>query len=98
MAAALGGLEGLEDEFRFRLEGGGHFHSMEHRVFYLEQPLTEDQLIGLVASRSYIAILPNEEKEELFDEIRAFARSHPDLQRETFTMPYKTHAYLAVAR
>lgn len=98
MAVTLGGLEGMGAEFVGKLEGGGLFRSTEHRVFGHEQTLTESDLVGLVASRSYIGILPETEREEVLRQVAMLAREHPDLRgSETFVMPYKTHAFLSFA-
>lgn len=95
MAATLGGAEGMPEEFKTKLEGRGLFTGMEHATFAFEQELIEDDLVALVESRSYIAILPTDEKEGLLAEVRDLCRSHPDLQRETFSLPYTTHAFRA---
>lgn len=97
IAATLGGAEGMPAEFKAKLEGGGLFRSIEHEVFDFDQELTEETLIGLVASRSYIAILPEEERVALLAEVRTLCRTHPELRgRAVFSMPYKTHAFRAV--
>ncbi|MQA99751.1 MAG: methyltransferase domain-containing protein [Actinobacteria bacterium] len=98
MAATLGGAEGMEAEFVVKLEGSGLFDSTEHRVFDFEQELTEEQLMGLMRSRSYISILPDGERDELLAEVQALCSEHPQLRdRESFLMPYKTHAFRATA-
>jgi SAM-dependent methyltransferase len=97
MAATLGGADGMPDDFRAKLEGGGLFGSMEHKVFDLEQELDEEGLVALVATRSYIAILPTEEKDRLMADVRVLCRDHPALQGESFAMPYKTHVFKAIA-
>lgn len=94
MAATLGGVEGMPAEFAAKLQGGRLFGSMEHEVFDFEQELTEETLIGLVSSRSYIAILPEEERASLLADVRQLCREHPDLaQSERFAMLYVTHAF-----
>lgn len=98
MAATLGGAEGMEAEYVAKLEDGDLFHSTEHRVFNLEQQLTEERLVGLVRSRSYIAILPEVERDQLLAEVRGLCREHPQLRnQQSFAMPYKTHAFRAKA-
>lgn len=98
MAVTLGGAEGMEAEFTARLERDGLFHRTEHRVFDFSQELTEDGLVQLVRSRSYIAILPAPEREQLMQEVRGLCREHPELQqKKRFHMPYKTHAFRSVA-
>lgn len=95
MAASLGGAEGMPEGFTTKLEGGGLFMGMEHATFAFEQELTGDGLVALVESRSYIAILPTNEKQDLLAEVRDLCRTHPDLQGQTFSMPYATHAFRA---
>ncbi len=47
----------------------------------------------MVASRSYVIDLPDDERARLLDEVRHLARNHPDLAgRETFEVPYLTVA------
>jgi ubiquinone/menaquinone biosynthesis C-methylase UbiE len=93
MGATLGGAEGMPAEFKAKLEGGGHFTDMEHATFAYEQELSEEQLVALVESRSYIAILPPDEKNEVLMRVRDLCRTHPELGGETFSMPYTTHAF-----
>ncbi len=94
MAVKLGGAEGMEAEFVSTLERGGLFRATEHRIFDHEQVLRPEELVGLVRSRSYIAILPDAERKRLLGAIRELCREHPDLRgKDTFLMPYKTHAF-----
>lgn len=98
MAVTLGGAAGIEQEFTRRLEGTGHFKSTEYRTFDYQQELCEDKLVGLVRSRSYVAILPDGQREELLADVRRLCREHPQLKgRETFSMTYKTHVFRAQA-
>lgn len=92
-AATLGGAEGMPEEFKTKLEGEGLFTGLEHATFAFEQELNEDDLVALVESRSYIAILPADEKQDLLAEVRDLCRIHPDLRGERFAMPYTTHAF-----
>lgn len=84
-------------EFRAKLEGSGHFRDMEHATSPFEQELNEESLVALVESRSYIAILPDDEKQTVLAEVRDLCRTHPDLQGESFSMPYTTHTFRAFA-
>lgn len=60
------------------------------RFRYL-QPLTEDLLVERVLSQSWIAAMPDDEREALLDEVRTLARTHPDLAgRDHFDLPYDT--------
>lgn len=98
MAVTLGGADGMEAEFVARLEGGGLFESTEHRVFNLEQELTAERLVGLVRSRSYVAILPEKEQNRLLTEVQRLCTEHPALRDQvSFMMPYKTHVFRSTA-
>jgi hypothetical protein len=80
------------------LERDGLFRDTQYRIFDFEQELTADKLVGLVRSRSYIAILPESEREPLLEEVRFLCRTHPDLAgRETFSMPYQTHVFRSIS-
>jgi SAM-dependent methyltransferase len=80
------------------LTHNGLFKEVEHRVFDHEQPLNEELLVGNVRSRSYIALLPNGQRHDLLDQVRRLCHEHPQLAgRDTFTLPYKTRVFRAVA-
>lgn len=94
MSATLGGEDDLEVQFHSWLTHGGLFDSVEHQVFVLEQELDVEGLVGLVATRSYVAILPDEEREGLETAVRTLCRTHPDLKdKDRFVLPYRTHAF-----
>jgi SAM-dependent methyltransferase len=98
MSVTLGGVDGMEEHFVAKLEGQGFFTATQHRIFDFEQLLTEDALVGLVKSRSYVAILSQGERERLLMQVRSLCRDHPDLhERDTFVMPYRTYVYRAIA-
>jgi SAM-dependent methyltransferase len=80
------------------LKIGGSFESCDARTFPFAQELTEEGLVGLVRSRSYVAILPDDERDELLERVRHLVREHPDLRgRERFQLPYQTRVFRAVA-
>ncbi|MEY9848929.1 SAM-dependent methyltransferase [Streptacidiphilus sp. BW17] len=61
--------------------------------------LTGDQLVDLVASRSYVITLPDADRETLLAEVRALTRRHPALAGRTrVQLPYVTECYRARAR
>lgn len=98
MVITPGGAEGMKDDFISKLEENGMFSSTEHRVFHHEQTLTPHDLVGLVCSRSYIAILPDVEQKRIINGVIELCRDHPDLRaREAFVMPYKTLAFRSFA-
>lgn len=94
--AALGESDAFAGQVRVKLRDSGLFSSIEQRVFPFAQDLTESLLVGLVRSRSYVAILPDEERHEVLSAVAQLCRDHPDLAgRERFTLPYKTLAVRA---
>jgi ubiquinone/menaquinone biosynthesis C-methylase UbiE len=94
----LKGKEESTKRFISTLSSDGLFEAVEHKVFDHEQHLTEETLVGNVRSRSYIALLPDAARDGVLDEVRRLCREHPQLVgRESFTMPYKTRVFRAVA-
>ncbi|MDP9067989.1 MAG: methyltransferase domain-containing protein [Actinomycetota bacterium] len=92
MGVTLGGADGMEEEFTATLERRGSFRSTQWRIFDHVQELTPEDLVGLVRTRSYIAILPPEEREQLLEGVRELCRTHVDLRgKRSFVLPYKTH-------
>jgi len=70
---------------------------VEHRTFRWTHRLNLEQLLDLVASRSYVILLSPGERAALLDEIRHLAATHPDLAgRDTFDLPYVTECARAV--
>ena len=98
ISAALGGLEESTEKLLSDLTVDGLFTAAEHKIFAHEQELTEDLLVSLIRSRSYITLLPEEKREQVLTRVRTLCREHPQLQgREMFTMPYRTRVFRAVA-
>ena len=70
---------------------------VEHRVFRWTHRLGLDRLLDLVASRSYVILLPDGERAALLDEVRHLAATHPDLAgRDVYELPYVTECARAV--
>jgi len=64
--------------------------TMEHA-----EPMTVERLVDRVDSTSFIAALPEDERNKVDDQVRALAAEHPDLKgRETFEFPYVTEVYV----
>lgn len=96
MLATIGGQDEFEREISSRLSEKGLFGSVEHEVFRHDQRIDVEGLVGLVRSRSYVAILPDPEKEELAARVRRLCSEHPALvDRPTFDMPYRTRVFRA---
>ncbi len=67
------------------------FSAPERATFPHTQLLDAELLADLVASRSYVIALSDDEREQLLDEVRYLAYKHPDLSgQDQFEMPYLT--------
>ncbi|WP_067499800.1 class I SAM-dependent methyltransferase [Actinoplanes sp. TFC3] len=67
------------------------FGPVERRDFPWTHRLTADQLLDMVASRSYIILLSDTDRAAVLDEVRTLTRTHPDLAgRPEFELPYIT--------
>ncbi len=73
------------------------FEPAEHTTFSFWQDVTRDTLVDIVASRSYIASLPDAEREARLDAVRAlydeYGRGHDGMQ-----LPYTTECFRAKVR
>jgi SAM-dependent methyltransferase len=72
------------------------FGPLEHvRIAWVHR-LTRQQVVDLVASRSYVITLAPTAREELLQEVRHLLLHHPDLTgRPDVLLPYLTHCYRA---
>jgi SAM-dependent methyltransferase len=78
---------------------GPPFGQIEYFVTEWSYPMTPAGLIDLFASRSYVIIAPEEERERILGGIQRLLDHHPDLAgRDTFEMPYVTYASRAHLR
>lgn len=79
-----------------RFEGDAPFAAMaglgapEHERFAHEQPLDADLLVDLVASRSVLITMPEDERVEVLQQVRAAA------PEGSFLLPYLTDAWRSV--
>ena len=81
--------------WRAPLEGGGVFAAVGAREFVHAQMLTPDSLVERVASVSFIAVLPDDERARVLDSVRDLATTHPDLRgRDEFSHPYLTEVFV----
>ncbi|WP_042428777.1 class I SAM-dependent methyltransferase [Streptacidiphilus anmyonensis] len=88
-ATAGEGVNGLDDHPDL-------FHPVERFDVEWSQTLTGDQLVDLVASRSYVITMAATEREALLTEVRALLDRHPALAgRERVELPYRTNCYRA---
>ncbi len=95
MSATMGPAGGFEVEVDSTLEMIGA-EELEERIFPFEQHLSPQGLQALVASRSYVKILPDQERADLLSEVGELCRKHPQLEgRPTFPLPYRTVVFRA---
>lgn len=96
--AEMGGLFGAEDlvshmDGRPPFTGNPAFEDPTHDEFENAHSLDADLLVDLVATRSFLVTLPEEERLEVLAKVREVA---PD--DEPFELPYVTDAWRAVRR
>jgi len=98
IGATLGRHSEFLDNVISQLTHQGSFRDVEVMTFPYEQRLTEESLVGLVRSRSYIALLPEDERERVIERVRSLRREHRELRgRKTFSLLYRTVVFKAQA-
>ena len=71
---------------------GEPFGPPERTEIRWTRTMTRTEVIDMVASRSYVIILPDAERRRLLYDVDEFLRNHPDLRgTDEITMPYVTH-------
>jgi SAM-dependent methyltransferase len=76
---------------------GPPFGPLERHELAWRSELRPEQVVDLVASRSYVLSAEPPERERLLDAVRRLLREHPDTRgRDTVTLPYRTLCYRAV--
>jgi SAM-dependent methyltransferase len=79
------------DLAREEAEGHPHFSGIERREFPNPLPYTPELLGTWARSTSRIAVLPEDEREQVIASIMELTRTHPGLRgRETFELPLVT--------
>ncbi len=82
----------VEPEYSF----GPPFGPTERLAVPWTRPMNGEGLVELLASRSYVIVAPEEERQALFAAVRDLVATHPDLAgRESFEMPYITRCFRA---
>jgi SAM-dependent methyltransferase len=94
MGATLGDPDDFQIDVASLLTGGGAFESVEVQVFPYVQRLSEEGLIGLVRSRSYVAILSDDDRDQLLEDVRQLFKETAEGQEE-ITLPYRTVTFRA---
>lgn len=86
----MGRLGSMEDNSR-NPPVGPPFGAIERQDFHWSNPITAEKLVDLVASRSYVIVLPDEARARVLDEVRAIAGREPGFrQGGSMAMPYVT--------
>ena len=81
------------------LAADGGYEPLRITRFRYAHAMTADTLVERVASQSWIAAMPDAERNAMFERVRELARSHPDLAgRASFEMPYDTEVSLTRTR
>jgi SAM-dependent methyltransferase len=76
---------------------GPRFGPVTREIFRHDTWLTPDDLVGLVATRSYYLTATRRRRDELERRVRHLCATHGDLAgRDRFPLPYLTDAYRAV--
>jgi SAM-dependent methyltransferase len=58
------------------------------------QRLTPEEVVGGIATRSYVAVMDEERRAAFLDGVRELLATHPDTrERELLQLPYRTTAY-----
>ena len=70
------------------------FTHLNERAFPFAQNMDVDMLVDRVASISFVALLPDEEKQDLFERVKALVADHATF----FDMPYVTDIYWCTRR
>ncbi|MGY1837261.1 class I SAM-dependent methyltransferase [Blastococcus sp. SYSU DS0510] len=81
---------------RFAAELGADVEVVESAVV---QRVTPEDVVGGVATRSYVAVMDDARREEFLFAVRALLAGHPDTRGRTeLELPYRTHAYRLTPR
>ncbi len=87
------------EEWRDAFDGATGFSPLELARFPNPQEVDEDQVVDRVASTSFIAILPDDERRRVLDRVRDLIRTHPETRgRERFTFSHETRVYTSRKR
>ncbi|GGF37619.1 class I SAM-dependent methyltransferase [Subtercola lobariae] len=75
---------------------GDALETVEHGQFFWDNPMSRDQLLAMITSRSYIIALEPEARAELLVRVWRLLDEHPQLAgHDTYVMPYQTRVTLA---
>lgn len=99
--AELGNLLGEEDMHsgpaNVMLPPGVPFEQRENAEFSFSQQLEREDLVGLVASRSQVQVMPDEGRDELLAQVQMLSDTHGDLAGKAIVdVPYVTCCWRAI--
>jgi len=70
------------------------FSPMDVAQFFHAQMLTPEDLVRRMASVSHVAVLPEQERAVVLDEVREVAATHPETRgRDQLAVPYRVDCY-----
>jgi SAM-dependent methyltransferase len=79
-----------------RLPAGAPFTATAARDFRWSQELAPDDIVDLVATRSQVQVLPDDERADLLAKVASFVQSHPAVAgRNRIVVPYVTSCWRA---
>ena len=84
--------------WRGAFEESDLFTPVVERSFSYEQHLTPALAVDRVMSVSFIASLPQAERETVANEVRAVLASHPETRGEDIALPHRTDVYTCTRR
>ena len=89
----------ISGEWRRAFSATDLFGTLNQLRFTHTQSLDAEGLVERWSSASYIAVLPEEEREDVLGRIRRLAQVHPDLAgRPSFDLPYVTDLFWCARR
>jgi SAM-dependent methyltransferase len=77
------------DGWRVAVESSRLFGPIERRTFVFDQLVTVSEVVGRVESTSFVATMPQAEREPLLERVRGLAAG----REEPFSFPYRTEVF-----
>jgi SAM-dependent methyltransferase len=96
LGAVFGGDDAHRGAAQVRLPPGAPFTATAARDFRWSQELAPSDVVDLVATRSHVQVLPDDERVELLAKVADFVASHPAVAgRVRIVIPYVTSCWRA---
>jgi SAM-dependent methyltransferase len=91
--------EGPHPRLQREVELGDRFGPLQHAIFSHAHVVNLATLRDRVASMSFVAVLPDNERTQVLDRVAALVARHPATAgRAAFELPYRTNAWWAERR